>query len=66
MSGSKGSKVARLALVAANAVRDGDLHRAIEVLEEIHATATGGAPDGSRQDLVQGRSTRPDSPGTRS
>jgi hypothetical protein len=31
-----GSKAARLALVAMNAVQNGDLHRAVEVLQGIH------------------------------
>jgi hypothetical protein len=31
-----GSKVARLALVAMNAVQNGDLHRAVEALRGIH------------------------------
>jgi hypothetical protein len=35
---SKCSKAAHLALVAANAVRNGDLYRALEVLDEIAGT----------------------------
>jgi hypothetical protein len=34
---SKCSKAARLAAVAANAVRNGDLYRAIEILDELAA-----------------------------
>jgi hypothetical protein len=36
LTAESGSKVARLALVAMNAVRNGDLHRAVEVLQRIH------------------------------
>ena len=36
LTGGSGSKVAKLALVAMNAVRNGDLHRAVEVLQAIH------------------------------
>jgi hypothetical protein len=36
LTAKSGSKVARLALVAMNAVRNGDLHRAVEVLQGIH------------------------------
>jgi hypothetical protein len=31
----EGSKVAKLAILAANAVRNADLHRALELIEEI-------------------------------
>jgi hypothetical protein len=34
-----GSKVAKLALLAANAVRNADLHRALELIEQIRTTA---------------------------
>jgi hypothetical protein len=37
-----GSKVAKLALLAANAVRNADMHRALELLAEISAEC--GAP----------------------
>jgi hypothetical protein len=40
-----GSKVARMAAVAANAVRNYDLSRAIEVLEELHGM---GEPTGTQ------------------
>jgi hypothetical protein len=36
LTAESGSKVARLALVAMNAVQNGDLHRAVEVLQGIH------------------------------
>src|SRR5258708_9054772 len=47
---SKCSKAAHLALVAANAVRNGDLYRALEILEEVAGVAAG--PIGTRS---QGR-----------
>jgi hypothetical protein len=43
LAGPSGSKVARLALVAMNAVRNGDLHRAVEALQTIHDEAMSGA-----------------------
>jgi hypothetical protein len=43
LAGPSGSKVARLALVAMNAVRNGDLHRAVEALQAIHDQCV---PDG--------------------
>ncbi|GEM_PF-5595500 len=43
-----GSKVAKLAILAANAVRNADLHRALELIEEIRVicdgTTTAGKP----------------------
>ena len=36
-----GSKVAKLALVAANAVRNADLHRALDILAKIHSIGDG-------------------------
>jgi O-succinylbenzoate synthase len=36
-----GSKVAKLAVVAMNAVRNGDLHRAVELLGTIHDLCVG-------------------------
>ncbi len=56
LTGRSGSKVAKLALVAMNAVRNGDLHRAVEVLEAIQdecvpaASTAGRSPVGSRRD----------------
>jgi len=42
------SKVAKLAILAANAVRNADLHRALELIEEIRVicdgTTTAGKP----------------------
>jgi hypothetical protein len=38
-----GSKVAKLAILAGNAVRNGDLHRAMELLEEIRTVGDGHA-----------------------
>jgi hypothetical protein len=37
-----GSKVAKLAILAGNAVRNVDLHRALELIEEIRAVGEGG------------------------
>lgn len=37
-----GSKVAKLAILAANAVRNVDLHRALELIEEIRRVGEGG------------------------
>jgi hypothetical protein len=37
LAGPDGSEVAKLALLAMNAVRNGDLHRPIETIEGIHA-----------------------------
>jgi hypothetical protein len=50
---SKCSKAAHLALVAANAVRNGDLYRALEILEGM---AGSGLPrhEGSRGEGIQG------------
>jgi hypothetical protein len=42
-----GSKVARLALVAINAVRNGDLLRAVDVLQDIHDLCNTLRPDTS-------------------
>jgi hypothetical protein len=56
LTGRSGSKVAKLALVAMNALRNGDLHRAVEVLQSIHdeclseSTAAAPVPVGSRAD----------------
>jgi hypothetical protein len=36
-----GSKVAKLAILAANAVRNADLHRALELIEEIRVIGEG-------------------------
>ena len=36
-----GSKVAKLAILAANAVRNADLHRALELIEEIRVICEG-------------------------
>jgi hypothetical protein len=41
------SKVAKLTILAANAVRNADLHRALELIEEIRG-ACEGVPDGRR------------------
>jgi hypothetical protein len=38
-----GSKVAKLAILSANAVRNCDLHRALELIEEIREIGEGGA-----------------------
>jgi hypothetical protein len=44
-----GSKVAKLAILAANAVRNADLHRALELIEEIRAVGEGrGTATGAR------------------
>jgi hypothetical protein len=37
-----GSKVAKLAILAANAVKNVDLHRALELIEEIRLVGEGG------------------------
>jgi hypothetical protein len=51
------SKIARLALVALNAVRNGDFHRAIEIIEGLHDLCAGGQSTDERdvQDPPGGR-----------
>jgi hypothetical protein len=56
LSGRSGSKVAKLALIAMNAVRNGDLRWAVEVLQSIHdecvpsSSTAAPVPVGSRAD----------------
>jgi hypothetical protein len=46
-----GSKVAKLAILAANAVRNLDLRRALELIEEIRRVGEGGgAAEGAGED----------------
>jgi hypothetical protein len=45
-----GSKVAKLAILAANAVRNVDLHRALELIEEIQALVADSAPISDQSD----------------
>jgi hypothetical protein len=42
LTAESGSNVAKLALVAINAVQNGDLHRAMEVIQGIHDLCTSG------------------------
>ena len=50
-----GSKVAKLANLAANAVRNADLHRALELIEEIRAVGEGQGGEGNLR--IVGRGT---------
>lgn len=49
LTAGSGSKVARLALVAMNAVQNGDLHRAVEVLQGIHDLCSTRRPESSEE-----------------
>jgi hypothetical protein len=48
LTGRSGSKVAKLALIAMNAARNGDLHGAVDVLQSIHDECVPGLAGGDR------------------
>ena len=47
------SKVAKLAILAANAVRNADLHRALELIEEIRVICEGAPAVGTNLEVVR-------------
>jgi hypothetical protein len=48
-----GSKVAKLAILAANAVRNADLHRALELIEEMRVICEGTPAAGANLQVVR-------------
>ncbi len=55
MTKRSGSMAAKLAVLAANAVRNWDLARAIELLEQIRATCDGEAPPADLRVVSSGK-----------
>jgi hypothetical protein len=49
----EGSKVAKLAILSANAVRNADLHRALELIEEIRAICEGAPAEATNLQVVR-------------
>jgi hypothetical protein len=52
LTGRSGSKVAKLALIAMNAVGNGDLHRVVEALQAIHDQCVPGSLGADRATVV--------------
>jgi hypothetical protein len=59
MTKRSGSMAAKLAVLAANAVRNWDLARAIELLEQIRATCDGKAPPADLRVVSSGEGKDP-------